>query len=237
MKTVLHKATTRGHANHGWLKSYHTFSFANYQDLERMNFGALRVLNDDKVSEGRGFGTHPHKNMEIISIPLKGDLQHQDNMGNATIIKEGDIQVMSAGTGIMHSEYNKNKDKPVEFLQIWIIPNKTNVKPRYDQISLKELEKPNSFYQILSPDTNDDGVWIYQDAWFNLGTFTENTTTNYALNKKNNGVYAFVLEGNVSIEGEQLSKRDGVGLWETDNITINASKNSKVLLMEVPMVI
>ncbi|WP_077405790.1 pirin family protein [Cellulophaga omnivescoria] len=237
MKTVLHKATTRGHANHGWLKSYHTFSFANYQDLERMNFGALRVLNDDKVSEGRGFGTHPHKNMEIISIPLKGDLQHQDNMGNATIIKEGDIQVMSAGTGIMHSEYNKNKDKPVEFLQIWIIPNKTNVKPRYDQISLKELEKPNSFYQILSPNTNDDGVWIYQDAWFNLGTFTENTTTNYALNKKNNGVYAFVLEGNVSIEGEQLSKRDGVGLWETDNITINASKNSKVLLMEVPMVI
>ncbi|WBU88970.1 pirin family protein [Cellulophaga omnivescoria] len=237
MKTVLHKATTRGHANHGWLKSYHTFSFANYQDLERMNFGALRVLNDDKVSEGRGFGTHPHKNMEIISIPLKGDLQHQDNMGNATIIKEGDIQVMSAGTGIMHSEYNKNKDKPVEFLQIWIIPNKTNVKPRYDQISLKELEKPNSFYQILSPDTNDDGVWIYQDAWFNLGTFTEDTTTNYALNKKNNGVYAFVLEGNVGIEGEQLSKRDGVGLWETDNITINASKNSKVLLMEVPMVI
>ncbi|WKB80943.1 pirin family protein [Cellulophaga lytica] len=237
MKTVLHKATTRGHANHGWLKSYHTFSFANYQDLERMNFGALRVLNDDKVSEGRGFGTHPHKNMEIISIPLKGDLQHQDNMGNATIIKEGDIQVMSAGTGIMHSEYNKNKDKPVEFLQIWIIPNKTNVKPRYDQISLKELEKPNSFYQILSPDTNDDGVWIYQDAWFNLGTFTEDATTNYALNKKNNGVYAFVLEGNVSIEGEQLSKRDGVGLWETDNITINASKNSKVLLMEVPMVI
>ncbi|ADY30608.1 pirin family protein [Cellulophaga lytica] len=236
MKTVIHKANTRGHANHGWLNSYHSFSFANYQNTERMNFGALRVLNDDTVSEGRGFGTHPHQNMEIISIPLKGDLQHQDNMGNATIIKQGDIQVMSAGTGIMHSEYNKNKDRAVEFLQIWIIPNKTNVKPRYDQISLKELEKPNSLYQILSPNANDAGVWIYQDAWFNLGTFTEDTTTSYALNKKDNGVYAFVLEGNVSIEGEQLSKRDGIGLWETDNIAINASKNSKVLLIEVPMV-
>ncbi|MDO6853142.1 pirin family protein [Cellulophaga lytica] len=236
MKTVIHKANTRGHANHGWLNSYHSFSFANYQNTERMNFGALRVLNDDTVSEGRGFGTHPHQNMEIISIPLKGDLQHQDNMGNATIIKQGDIQVMSAGTGIMHSEYNKNKDRAVEFLQIWIIPNKTNVKPRYDQISLKELEKPNSLYQILSPNANDAGVWIYQDAWFNLGTFTEDTTTSYALNKKDNGVYAFVLEGNVSIEGKQLSKRDGVGLWETDNIAINASKNSKVLLIEVPMV-
>ncbi|TVZ10078.1 hypothetical protein JM80_2613 [Cellulophaga sp. RHA_52] len=236
MKTVIHKANTRGHANHGWLNSYHSFSFANYQNTERMNFGALRVLNDDTVSEGRGFGTHPHQNMEIISIPLKGDLQHQDNMGNATIIKQGDIQVMSAGTGIMHSEYNKNKDRAVEFLQIWIIPNKTNVKPRYDQISLKELEKPNSLYQILSPNANDAGVWIYQDAWFNLGTFTEDTTTSYALNKKDSGVYAFVLEGNVSIEGEQLSKRDGIGLWETDNIAINASKNSKVLLIEVPMV-
>ncbi|AIM61596.1 pirin [Cellulophaga lytica] len=236
MKTVIHKANTRGHANHGWLNSYHSFSFANYQNTERMNFGALRVLNDDTVSEGRGFGTHPHQNMEIISIPLKGDLQHQDNMGNATIIKQGDIQVMSAGTGIMHSEYNKNKDRAVEFLQIWIIPNKTNVKPRYDQISLKELEKPNSLYQILSPNANDAGVWIYQDAWFNLGTFTEDTTTSYALNKKDNGVYAFVLEGNVSIEGKQLSKRDGIGLWETDNIAINASKNSKVLLIEVPMV-
>lgn len=236
MKTVIHKANTRGHANHGWLNSYHSFSFANYQNTERMNFGALRVLNDDTVSEGRGFGTHPHQNMEIISIPLKGDLQHQDNMGNATIIKQGDIQVMSAGTGIMHSEYNKNKDRAVEFLQIWIIPNKTNVKPRYDQISLKELEKPNSLYQVLSPNANDAGVWIYQDAWFNLGTFTEDTTTSYALNKKDNGVYAFVLEGNFSIEGEQLSKRDGVGLWETDNIAINASKNSKVLLIEVPMV-
>lgn len=236
MKIVIHKANTRGHANHGWLNSYHSFSFANYQNPERMNFGALRVLNDDTVSEGRGFGTHPHQNMEIISIPLKGDLQHQDNMGNATIIKQGDIQVMSAGTGIMHSEYNKNKDKAVEFLQIWIIPNKTNVTPRYDQISTAELHKSNKLYQILSPNKEDTGVWIYQNAWFNLGDFTTDTTTTYTLNKKGNGIYAFVLEGDIKIENQQLNKRDGFGIWELDSITINASKNSKVLLMEVPMV-
>ncbi|MGJ8734746.1 MAG: pirin family protein [Cellulophaga sp.] len=236
MKTILHKADTRGHANHGWLNSYHTFSFANYQDTERMNFGALRVLNDDTVTEGRGFGTHPHKNMEIISIPLMGDLQHQDNMGNSTVIKEGDIQVMSAGTGVMHSEHNKNLDKAVQFLQIWIIPNTENVNPRYDQISTAELHKPNKLYQILSPNKEDAGVWIYQDVWFNLGDFTNDTTTTYTINKKGNGIYAFVLEGDIEIENQQLNKRDGFGLWETDSITINASKNSKLLLMEVPMI-
>ncbi|MDO6491649.1 MULTISPECIES: pirin family protein [unclassified Cellulophaga] len=235
MKTILHKADTRGHANHGWLNSYHTFSFANYQDTERMNFGALRVLNDDTVTEGRGFGTHPHKNMEIISIPLMGDLQHQDNMGNSTVIKEGDIQVMSAGTGVMHSEHNKNLDKAVQFLQIWIIPNTENVNPRYDQISTADLHKPNKLYQILSPNKEDAGVWIYQDVWFNLGDFTNDTTTTYTINKKGNGIYAFVLEGDIEIENQQLNKRDGFGLWETDSITINASKNSKLLLMEVPM--
>ncbi|PKB44489.1 hypothetical protein AX016_2708 [Cellulophaga sp. RHA19] len=235
MKTILHKADTRGHANHGWLNSYHTFSFANYQDAERMNFGALRVLNDDTVTEGRGFGTHPHKNMEIISIPLMGDLKHQDNMGNSTVIKEGDIQVMSAGTGVMHSEHNKNLDKAVQFLQIWIIPNTENVNPRYDQISTSELHKPNKLYQILSPNKEDAGVWIYQDVWFNLGDFTNDTTTTYTINKKGNGIYAFVLEGDIEIENQQLNKRDGFGLWETDSITINASKNSKILLMEVPM--
>ncbi|MEP0213855.1 MAG: pirin family protein [Cellulophaga sp.] len=236
MKTILHKADTRGHANHGWLNSYHTFSFANYQDAERMNFGALRVLNDDTVTEGRGFGTHPHKNMEIISIPLMGDLQHQDNMGNSTVIKEGDIQVMSAGTGVMHSEHNKNLDKAVQFLQIWIIPNTENVNPRYDQISTADLHKPNKLYQILSPNKEDAGVWIYQDVWFNLGDFTNDTTTTYTINKKGNGIYAFVLEGDIEIENQQLNKRDGFGLWETDSITINASKNSKLLLMEVPMI-
>lgn len=235
MNTILHKAETRGVANHGWLNSHHTFSFANYYNPERMNFGVLRVLNDDIVDEGMGFGTHPHENMEIISIPLEGDLEHKDSMGNTTVIKEGDIQVMSAGTGVMHSEFNKNRDKKVKFLQIWVFPNKKNVTPRYDQISLKEIEKENEFYQILSPSSEDEGVWIHQNAWFHLGKFSEETSTNYTLKDKSNGVYAFILEGNVKMNQQELSKRDGFGIWDTETIEIKAEKGSKVLLMEVPM--
>ncbi|HAS41775.1 MAG TPA: hypothetical protein DCS93_14950 [Microscillaceae bacterium] len=237
MNTVLHKANTRGHANHGWLDSHHTFSFANYYNPERMNFGVLRVLNDDIVAEGRGFGTHPHDNMEIISIPLSGDLEHKDSMGTSAVIKEGDIQVMSAGTGIYHSEYNKNKDKEVRFLQIWVFPNKQNVTPRYDQITLNKIESDNQFYQVLSPNKDDQGVWINQDAWFNLGKFEKGKGDTYKVNKKGNGVYAFVLEGEVTIEGQKLEKRDGFGLWNTDQITLNADSNARVLLMEVPMAI
>ena len=168
MKKILHRSETRGDANHGWLHSKHTFSFANYYDPQRMNFGVLRVLNDDKVSGGMGFGTHPHQNMEIISIPLSGDLEHQDSMGNTTVIKEGDIQVMSAGTGVQHSEYNKNKDEEVRFLQIWVIPHTQNVDPRYDQITLKKEDRKNKLQQVLSPNKEDAGVWIHQDAWFNM---------------------------------------------------------------------
>src|ERR1700754_2737741 len=159
--TVLHKADTRGHANHGWLDSHHTFSFANYYNPERMSFGVLRVLNDDRVDPGMGFGKHPHDNMEIISIALEGDLEHKDSMGNTAVIKKGDIQVMSAGTGIYHSEYNRNKDKLTKFLQIWVYPNKKNVTPRYDQISLNEEDRRNKLQQILSPNANDEGVWIH----------------------------------------------------------------------------
>ena len=169
MKTVLHKADTRGHANHGWLDTHHSFSFANYHNPERMHFGVLRVLNDDRVAEGRGFGTHPHDNMEIISIPLEGDLEHKDSMGNVAVIKEGDVQVLSAGTGISHSEYNMNQDSEVKFLQIWVFPNKKQVEPRYDQISVRDIEKENQLYQILSPSMDDQGVWIHQNAWFSLG--------------------------------------------------------------------
>ena len=171
MKTVLHTSDTRGYADHGWLKSYHTFSFANYHDPERMHFGVLRVLNDDEVAPGRGFGTHPHSNMEIVSIPLEGDLEHKDSMGNTTVINEGDIQVMSAGTGVHHSEFNKNKDRSVKFLQIWVIPNRKDVTPRYDQISIRDMQRNNTFYQILSPNKDDEGVWIHQDAWFHIGDF------------------------------------------------------------------
>ncbi|MFZ4401217.1 MAG: pirin family protein [Bacteroidales bacterium] len=234
-KTILHKAETRGDANHGWLHSRHSFSFANYYNQERMNFGALRVLNDDIVSGGQGFGMHPHDNMEIISIPLVGDLEHKDNMGNVAIIKKGDIQVMSAGTGVFHSEYNKNKDSEVNFLQIWVISNKRNVKPRYDQKSIKEMEKENAFYQILSPYSNNQGVWIYQDAWFYLGDFKSGNKETYIFNKEGNGLYIFLLEGQIDVDGQILDKRDGYGIWNTDNVSIKACKDARILLMEVPM--
>ena len=235
MKTIIHRAATRGHANHGWLNSYHTFSFANYHNPERMNFGVLRVLNDDTVSAGMGFGTHPHDNMEIISIPLEGDLEHKDSMGNITVIKEGDVQVMSAGTGVTHSEYNKNKDKEVKFLQIWVFPNKKNVTPRYDQISLRDIAKENAFYQVVSPNKEEQGVWIHQDAWFHIGKLTKENSDTYTIKKEGNGVYAFILEGEVAINGESLSKRDGMGIWNTDSFKVEATEDARILLMEVPM--
>lgn len=234
-QTVLHKAATRGHANHGWLNSYHTFSFANYHDPERMHFGALRVLNDDTVEAGMGFGTHPHDNMEIISIPLEGDLEHKDSMGNVTVIKRGDIQVMSAGTGIRHSEYNKNKDTRVKFLQIWVFPNQRMVAPRYDQITLNEADRHNRLQQILSPHPEDDGVWIHQNAWFHLGKFDKGVDAQYDLKASGNGVYAFILNGNVTINGQALNTRDGFGIWEVDKLSIKAESEAEFLLMEVPM--
>jgi quercetin 2,3-dioxygenase len=233
---VLHKAQTRGHANHGWLDTYHTFSFANYHNPDRMHFGVLRVLNDDRVDAGKGFGTHPHDNMEIISIPLEGDLEHKDSMGNVAVIKKGDIQVMSAGTGIQHSEYNRNTDKLTKFLQIWVFPKKRNVTPRYDQITLNEADRHNSLQQILSPNADDAGVWIHQDAWFYLGKFDKDFTATHKINKKGNGVYAFVLKGDISISGIDLNERDGLGVWDIESFDITAkSQDAEVLLMEVPM--
>ena len=234
--TVLHKAETRGNANHGWLNSYHTFSFANYYNPERMHFGVLRVLNDDTVSAGKGFGTHPHDNMEIISIPLEGDLEHKDSMGNTTVIRNGDVQVMSAGTGIYHSEYNKNSDKLVKFLQIWVFPNKKNVTPRYDQITLNLADRHNKLQQILSPNTDDEGVWIHQNAWFHLGALDKGFQTDYKIKGgKGNGVYAFVLSGEISIGDQKLGPRDGYGLWDTESFSIQADTNAELLLMEVLM--
>lgn len=235
MKTLLHKAETRGDANHGWLHSRHTFSFANYYDPQRMNFGVLRVLNDDKVSGGMGFGTHPHQNMEIISIPLSGDLEHKDSMGNTTVIKEGDIQVMSAGTGVQHSEYNKNKGEEVRFLQIWVIPNTQNVEPRYDQITLDRADRKNKLQQVLSPNKEDAGVWIYQDAWFNMVDLDAEKEVVYDFNLKTNGLYIFVLEGSIEAGGQALERRDGLGVFDTDAITLKATADASVLLMEVPL--
>ncbi len=233
--TILHKANTRGDADHGWLHSKHTFSFANYYNPERMHFGVLRVLNDDTVSGGMGFGTHPHDNMEIISIPLEGDLEHKDSMGNVAVIKNGDVQVMSAGTGIQHSEYNKNKDNAVKFLQIWVFPNKKNVTPRYDQITLKTEERHNKLQQILSPNADDAGVWIHQNAWFHLGKFDKGISKDYNLKLKGNGIYIFNLNGDLEVNGQLLNTRDGFGIWNVDKITLNAKTDAEFLVMEVPM--
>ena len=235
MNTILHKANTRGHANHGWLDSKHSFSFANYYNPERMHFGVLRVLNDDTVAPARGFGKHPHDNMEIISIPLSGDLEHKDSIGNVSVIREGDIQVMSAGTGIFHSEFNRKQDAEVKFLQIWVFPREKQVEPRYDQIAIKDILTKNTFSQVLSPNPSDQGVWIHQDAWFHIGEFDAGESACYELKKDGNGVYAFVLEGDVEIGDQALNTRDGYGIWNVDQFDFHSKTASRVLLMEVPM--
>jgi len=233
--SVLHKSDSRGYANHGWLESKHTFSFANYYNPQRMNFGVLRVLNDDRVTAGKGFRKHPHNNMEIISIPLEGDLEHKDSMGNTAIIREGDIQVMSAGKGVFHSEFNKNKDKEVRFLQIWLFPNKKNVEPRYDQISIRDLKKKNSFYQVLSPNPDDQGVWIHQNAWFSIGDFDEGKSDTYKIHSEKNGVYVFVIDGEIQIGDQKLTSRDGFGVWDIQDFEVRSLTKSRVLVMDVPM--
>ena len=235
MKTIYHAADSRGDANHGWLKSKHTFSFANYHNPERMGFGALRVINDDFVIGGQGFGKHSHRDMEIISIPLSGKLGHGDNIGNNGIIETGEIQVMSAGTGITHSEMNGDDKEEVKFLQIWVIPNKMNVEPRYQQVRMDDILKPNEFNQVLSPNSDDAGVWIHQDAWFSMGDFDKGVTQTYELKNPNNGVYIFVISGKVVVNGNTLDTRDGLGVWDTKNFTMDVIDDAKVLLMEVPM--
>ncbi|HET8574200.1 MAG TPA: pirin family protein [Edaphocola sp.] len=235
MKTILHKADSRGHADHGWLNTYHTFSFADYYDPGRMGFGALRVLNDDTVSAGMGFGKHPHRDMEIVSIPLEGVLQHGDNMGHEGVIRRGEIQVMSAGTGVIHSEKNASDEQPVKFLQIWIFPKSAGLPPRYDQMSVAEHEKKNDFQQILSPNRDDDGVWIHQDAWFHLAEFDKGIARTYALKKQGNGVYVFVIEGKARVGEQVLEKRDGYGIYDTGAFTLEALEDAEILVMEVPM--
>ena len=235
MKTIYHAADSRGDANHGWLKSRHTFSFANYHNPERMGFGALRVINDDFVIGGQGFGNHSHRNMEIISIPLSGKLAHGDSIGNEGVIETGEIQVMSAGTGITHSEMNGDDAEAVRFLQIWVIPNKMDVAPRYQQVYMGDIMRPNEFSQVLSPNADDAGVWIHQDAWFSMGDFDEGISQTYQLNNPNNGVYVFVLSGEVVINGNTLVSRDGLGIWDTASFDINVKETAKVLVMEVPL--
>ena len=235
MRKIFHSSQTRGEANHGWLQARHSFSFANYFNPERIQFGALRVLNDDIIAPGKGFGTHPHDNMEIITIPLEGALEHKDSMDNIGVIEADEIQVMSAGTGVYHSEYNKNSDQSVNLLQLWIFPNQKNVSPRYDQKSIKEFKKTNTLYPIITPNYEGSTLWIHQDAWFHLGDFNQETTDSYSLNKDGNGVYVFIIEGTAEIEGQILQKRDALGVWETDYLSITAKENTRVLIIEVPM--
>jgi hypothetical protein len=235
MKKIFHASSTRGEANHGWLHAKHSFSFANYFDPKRIQFGALRVLNDDIIAPGMGFGSHPHDNMEIITIPLEGALEHKDSMDNIGVIEADEIQVMSAGTGVYHSEYNKNKDKQVKVLQLWILPNEKNVTPRYDQKSIKDLKKPNTLYPIVTPDPNGPAMWIHQDAWFHMGDFNQSTEIEYKINKAGNGVYVFLIEGSAEIAGEAIKKRDALGIWETDNFILKMASNSRILLIEVPL--
>ncbi len=235
MKHVLHRAETRGHVQHGWLDSHHSFSFGHYYNPERMHFGALRVLNDDVVAPGLGFGTHPHDNMEIISIPLSGDLVHRDSMGNEKIIRQGDIQIMSAGTGIEHSEFNYNKDKDVQFLQIWIFPKIRNITPAYDQKTFSRDERINSIQQIVSPDKQGKCIHINQQAWISLCTLSPGKSIEYSIHAENNGVYIFLIEGEIKFQDIQIKRRDGLGIWETDSILLESVVDAEILLLEVPM--
>ncbi|CAI8271331.1 MAG: Quercetin 2,3-dioxygenase [Bacteroidota bacterium] len=237
MQTIFHSADSRGSANHGWLNAKHSFSFASWFNPERIQFGALRVLNDDIIEGGMGFGTHPHDNMEIITIPLRGDLEHKDSMGNTEVIREGEIQVMSAGTGVHHSEYNKNADKEINLLQLWIFPDKRNVKPRYAQIPIDTLHKKNEPFQILSPNADDQGVWIHQNAWFHMLDLEAEKSVYYDLKAEGNGVYAFVIEGEAEIGEQLLEKRDALGITETATFEITAHQDAQILLIEVPMVV
>jgi len=238
MKTTLIRASSRGHANYGWLNTHHTFSFANYHNPNRIHFGALRVLNDDVVGVGEGFDTHPHENMEIISIPLYGELEHKDSMGHTQVIKTGEVQVMSAGTGITHSEYNASVNNLVNFFQIWIFPDEKNRTPRYEQRAFDFIHKKNQFVQIVGPknDSSNTGLWIYQNAWLNIGAFEKGEEINYQLKKKGNGVFAMVIEGEFTIGDQKLHFRDGLGIWDTENIQIMAkTENARILLIDVPM--
>ena len=232
---IVHKASSRGHADHGWLNAYHSFSFASWYNPERIQFGMLRVLNDDTVAAGMGFGTHPHDNMEIITIPLEGDLAHKDSMGNASTIKTGDVQVMSAGTGIQHSEFNPNANLQTKLFQIWLFPKYRNVEPRYQQITLDITQQKNNFAQILSPNPEDEGVWIHQDAWFYLSDFEANFSKTLVLQKEGNGFYIMTIEGEILVNGEKLEKRDAIGIWETNAIEIKANSDARFLIMEIPM--
>ena len=234
MKTIVDRADSRGYFDHGWLKTHHTFSFADYYNPDRINFGALRVLNDDTVAPARGFDMHPHQNMEVISIPLKGYLTHGDSAANAKTITPGDIQVMSTGKGIYHSEYNGSQTEDLQFLQIWVFPKVKNTVPAYNNYDIRSLLKKNKLSLFISPDGETPAA-LLQDAWFSMGTFDAGQVANYKMHKEGNGAYLFIIEGEVGVLGEHLFKRDGMGIWDTKEFQINITAEAQILLIEVPM--
>jgi redox-sensitive bicupin YhaK (pirin superfamily) len=235
MKTIIHRNASRGQADHGWLKAKHTFSFAGYHDPSRVHFGLLRVLNDDIVEGGKGFGAHPHVNMEIVTVPLSGALHHQDNTGRSGIIRSGDVQIMSAGSGIVHSEVNASAEDPVNLLQIWVFPKERDIKPRYEQKTFSQEERKNKFQVVVSPLADDGGVWINQDAKFLLADPSAGTSLEYKRAFDNTGIYLFVINGSVDIAGERLDKRDAIAISETGSISLKAETDSRILLMEIPL--
>ena len=235
MKKIIHKADSRGYFDYGWLKTNHTFSFSNYYDPERVNFGMLRVLNDDFVAAGLGFGTHPHNDMEIVTIPLDGALAHKDSTGSEGVIYPDEVQIMSAGTGIRHSEYNHLQNGESNFLQLWIFPDKKGHKPRYNQKFFDSDTRNNKLQFIVTPEKRNDNLWLNQDAYLALTDLDKDKSIDYKIHTKGNGVYLFLIEGKISLDGDSLSKRDGIGIWDTEGFPITAEEDSRVLLIEVPM--
>lgn len=235
MEKIYYPAAERGHNDIGWLKANFSFSFGPYYNPEKVHFGVLRVLNDDIIAGGKGFGTHPHDNMEIITIPLSGALEHKDSMGNIGVIQSGEVQVMSAGTGVTHSEYNHSKTEATNTLQIWLFPKERNIKPRYDQKNFTDVLTPNQLTTLISPDKSDGTLWINQDATFSMGDFEPGQQVKYDVKMPGNGVYVFVIDGAVRLDNTMLNKKDALGVYNTNSITIETEAKSRLLLMEVPM--
>jgi len=238
MKTnnlVIHRANTRGYFDHGWLKTFHTFSFAGYYDRSRVHFGMLRVLNDDIVLPGEGFGTHPHDNMEIVTIPIYGEVAHKDSTGHEEVIRPNEVQIMSAGSGLMHSEYNASAENELNLLQIWVFPKERDIEPRYDQKMFSPELMENNFLTLVSPDKSEDTLWINQDAYFSIGILEKGKELEYRTKKNGNGIYVFIMKGSITAAGEALGNRDGMGIEDADSINIKAAEESKVLIIEVPM--
>ena len=236
MKKISHRAEDRGYADHGWLKAHHSFSFAAYHDMSKVHFGELRVLNDDSIAPGMGFGKHPHDNMEIVTIPLSGAVKHADSMGNQGVIKAGDVQIMSAGKGILHSEFNASTSEFLNLFQIWVFPKVRNIEPRYDQKTFSAEDRKGKFQVLVAPDKTEGSMWVNQDVWFNLGDFTAGQDISYAPKLKGNGLYLMVVNGEVEVAGETLKKRDAIGLWDLDKADIKINADAELLIIDVPMI-